>query len=128
MAKEYVTTYELEQEKKTSERIVIREQTTVETMEIGICKKVETRLQDLEKTAIDIADIRMLKVELETVLEAYDAKANNLQLFRKRLEEINDELYKRKKELADKKHVEDLRAEADALEKRIEEEHDNETI
>lgn len=120
METEFKATIELEQDKKEKEEMLERYNVKVETMNLGISEKVQTQMAQLCSRRIDVDDVRMLKLQLDILLKAYDGEAMMAKLYKKQIEEINDELAKRAKEKAGRERVADLRAQADALEKRIE--------
>lgn len=128
METEFKATIELEQDKKDKEEMLERYNVKLETMNLGISEKVQTQMAQLCSRRIDVDDVRMLKLQLDILLKAYDGEAMMAKLYKKQIEEINDELAKRAKEKAGRERVADLRAQADALEKRIEAANDDETI
>lgn len=120
METEFKATIELEHDKKEREEMLERHNVMLETMDLGISEKVQTQIAKLCSRRIDVDDVRMLKLQLDILLKAYDSEAMMTKLYKKQIEEINDELAKRAKEKAGRERVADLRAQADALEKRIE--------
>lgn len=128
METEFKATIELEHDKKEKEEMLERYNVMLETMNLGISEKVQTQMAQLCSRRIDVDDVRMLKLQLDILLKAYDGEAMMAKLYKKQIEEINDELAKRAKEKAGRERVADLRAQADALEKRIEAANDDETI
>ncbi len=120
MENEFKTTIELEHDKKDREEMLEKYNVKLETMNLGISEKVQTQIAKLCSCRIDIDDVRMLKLQLDILLKAYDGEAMMAKLCKEQIEKINDELAKRAKEKAGRERVADLRAQADALEKRIE--------
>lgn len=120
METEFKATIELEQDKKEHEEMLEKYNVKLETMNLGISEKVQTEMAKLCSRRIDVDDVRMLKLQLDIFLKAYDGEAMMAKCYKENIEEINDELAKRAKEKAGRERVADLRAQADALEKRIE--------
>lgn len=120
MENEFKTTIELEHDKKDREEMLEKYNVMLETMNLGISEKVQTQMAKLCSRRIDVDDVRMLKLQLDILLKAYDGEAMMAKLCKEQIEKINDELAKRAKEKAGRERVADLRAQADALEKRIE--------
>ena len=126
---QFKTTYELEKEKKEREKRLEISNTKIATMDLGISEKVQTEMAKLCSRGINIDDVRMLKTQLDIFLESYDEEVMFATVNKKKIVEINDVISKREKERADRERVAELRAQADALEKRIEAaEDDDETI
>lgn len=126
---QFITTYELEKEKKEREKRLEISNTKIATMDLGISEKVQTEMAKLCSRGINIDDVRMLKTQLDIFLESYDEEVMFATVNKKKIVEINDVISKREKERADRERVTELRAQADALEKRIEAaEDDDETI
>lgn len=126
---QFITTYELEKEKKEREKRLEISNTKIATMDLGISEKVQTEMAKLCNRGINIDDVRMLKTQLDIFLESYDEEVMFATVNKKKIVEINDVISKREKERADRERVAELRAQADALEKRIEAaEDDDETI
>lgn len=126
---QFKTTYELEKEKKEREKRLEISNTKIATMDLGISEKVQTEMAKLCSRGINIDDVRMLKTQLDIFLESYDEEVLFATVNKKKIVEINDVISKREKERADRERVAELRAQADALEKRIEAaEDDDETI
>ena len=126
---QFITTYELEKEKKEREKRLEISNTKIATMDLGISEKVQTEMAKLCSRGINIDDVRMLKTQLDIFLESYDEEVMFATVNKKKIVEINDVISKREKERADRERVAELRAQADALEKRIEAaEDDDETI
>lgn len=126
---QFITNYELEKEKKEREKRLEISNTKIATMDLGISKKVQTEMAKLCSRGINIDDVRMLKTQLDIFLESYDEEVLFATVNKKKIVEINDVISKREKERADRERVAELRAQADALEKRIEAaEDDDETI
>lgn len=126
---QFKTTYELEKEKKEREKRLEISNTKIATMDLGISEKVQTEMAKLCSRGINIDDVRMLKTQLDIFLESYDEEVMFATVNKKKIVEINDVISKREKERADRERVTELRAQADALEKRIEAaEDDDETI
>ena len=129
MENEFKATIELEQDKKEREEMLEKYNGKLETINLGISEKVQTQMAKLCNRRIDVDDVRMLKLQLDILLKAYDSEALMAKIYKEQIEKINDELAKRAKEKADRERVAELRAQADALEKRIEAaEDDDETI
>lgn len=129
MENEFKATIELEQDKKEREEMLEKYNVKLETINLGISEKVQTQMAKLCNRRIDVDDVRMLKLQLDILLKAYDSEALMAKIYKEQIEKINDELAKRAKEKADRERVAELRAKADALEKRIEAaEDDDETI
>lgn len=129
MENEFKATIELEQDKKEREEMLEKYNVKLETMNLGISEKVQTQMAKLCSRRIDVDDVRMLKLQLDILLKAYDSEALMAKIYKEQIEKINDELAKRAKEKAGRERVAELRAQADALEKRIEAaEDDDETI
>lgn len=125
---QFITTYELEKEKKEREKRLEISNTKIATMDLGISEKVQTEMAKLCTRGINIDDVRMLKTQLDIFLESYDEEVMFATVNKKKIVEINDELAKRAKEKADRERVAELRAQADTLEKRIEAANEDETI
>lgn len=125
---QFITTYELEKEKKEREKRLEISNTKIATMDLGISEKVQTEMAKLCSRGINIDDVRMLKTQLDIFLESYDEEVMFATVNKKKIVEINDVISKREKERADRERVTELRAQADALEKRIEAANDDETI
>lgn len=126
---QFITTYELEKEKKEREKRLEISNTKIATMDLGISEKVQTEMAKLCSRGINIDDVRMLKTQLDIFLESYDEEVLFATVNKTKIVEINDVISKREKERADRERVTELRAQADALEKRIEAaEDDDETI
>lgn len=126
---QFKTNYELEKEKKEREKRLEISNTKIATMDLGISEKVQTEMAKLCSRGINIDDVRMLKTQLDIFLESYDEEVMFATVNKKKIVEINDVISKREKERADRERVAELRAQADALEKRIEAaEDDDETI
>ncbi len=126
---QFKTTYELEKEKKEREKRLEISNTKIATMDLGISEKVQTEMAKLCSRGINIDDVRMLKTQLDIFLESYDEEVMFATVNKKKIVEINDVISKREKERSDRERVAELRAQADALEKRIEAaEDDDETI
>lgn len=125
---QFKTTYELEKEKKEREKRLEISNTKIATMDLGISEKVQTEMAKLCSRGINIDDVRMLKTQLDIFLESYDEEVMFATVNKKKIVEINDVISKREKERADRERVAELRAQADALEKRIEAANDDETI
>ena len=126
---QFITTYELEKEKKEREKRLEISNTKIATMDLGISEKVQTEMAKLCSRGINIDDVRMLKTQLDIFLESYDEEVMFATVNKEKIVEINDVISKREKERADRERVAELRAQADALEKRIEAaEDDDETI
>lgn len=125
---QFITTYELEKEKKEREKRLEISNTKIATMDIGISEKVQTEMAKLCSRGINIDDVRMLKTQLDIFLESYDEEVMFATVNKKKIVEINDVISKREKERADRERVTELRAQADALEKRIEAANEDETI
>lgn len=128
MENKFKATIELEYDKKSYEEVLEKYNVKLETMNLGISKKVQTEMAKLCSRGINIDDVRMLKLQLDIFLNAYDGEAMMAKIYKENIEEVNDELAKRAKEKADRERVAELRAQADALEKRIEAANDDETI
>lgn len=128
MENEFKATIELEQDKKEREEMLEKYNVKLETMNLGISEKVQTQMAKLCNRRIDVDDVRMLKLQLDILLKAYDSEALMAKIYKEQIEKINDELAKRAKEKADRERVAELRAQADALEKRIEAANEDETI
>ncbi len=128
MENKFKATIELEYNKKGYEEILEKYNVKLETMNLGISKKVQTEMAKLCSRGINIDDVRMLKLQLDIFLNAYDGEAMMAKIYKENIEEVNDELAKRAKEKADRERVTELRAQADALEKRIEAANEDETI
>ena len=116
---QFKTTYELEKEKKEREKRLEISNTKIATMDLGISEKVQTEMSKLCSRGINIDDVRMLKTQLDIFLESYDEEVMFATVNKKKIVEINDVISKREKERADRERVTELRAQADALEKRI---------
>lgn len=125
---QFKTTYELEKEKKEREKRLEISNTKIATMDLGISEKVQTEMSKLCSRGINIDDVRKLKTQLDIFLESYDEEVMFATVNKKKIIEINDVISKREKERADRERVAELRAQADALEKRIEAANDDETI
>ena len=125
---QFITTYELEKEKKEREKRLEISNTKIATMDLGISEKVQTEMAKLCSRGINIDDVRMLKTQLDIFLESYDEEVMFATVNKKKIVEINDVISKRGKERADRERVTELRAQADALEKRIEAANEDETI
>lgn len=125
---QFKTTYELEKEKKEREKRLEISNTKIATMDLGISEKVQTEMAKLCSRGINIDDVRMLKTQLDIFLESYDEEVMFATVNKKKIVEINDVISKREKERADRERVAELRAQADALEKRVEAANDDETI
>lgn len=125
---QFKTNYELEKEKKEREKRLEISNTKIATMDLGISKKVQTEMAKLCSRGINIDDVRMLKTQLDIFLESYDEEVMFATVNKKKIVEINDVISKREKERADRERVTELRAQADALEKRIEAANEDETI
>lgn len=125
---QFKTTYELEKEKKEREKRLEISNTKIATMDLGISEKVQTEMSKLCSRGINIDDVRKLKTQLDIFLESYDEEVMFATVNKKKIVEINDVISKREKERADRERVAELRAQADALEKRIEAANDDETI
>ena len=125
---QFKTTYELEKEKKEREKRLEISNTKIATMDLGISEKVQTEMSKLCSRGINIDDVRKLKTQLDIFLESYDEEVMFATVNKKKIIEINDVISKREKERADRERVAGLRAQADALEKRIEAANDDETI
>ena len=125
---QFKTNYELEKEKKEREKRLEISNTKIATMDLGISEKVQTEMAKLCSRGINIDDVRMLKTQLDIFLESYDEEVMFATVNKKKIVEINDVISKREKERADRERVAELRAQADALEKRIEAANDDETI
>ena len=125
---QFKTTYELEKEKKEREKRLEISNTKIATMDLGISEKVQTEMSKLCSRGINIDDVRMLKTQLDIFLESYDEEVMFATVNKKKIVEINDVISKREKERADRERVTELRAQADALEKRIEAANEDETI
>lgn len=125
---QFITTYELEKEKKEREKRLEISNTKIATMDLGISEKVQTEMAKLCSRGINIDDVRMLKTQLDIFLESYDEEVMFATVNKKKIVEINDVISKREKERADRERVTELRAQADALEKRIEAANEDETI
>lgn len=125
---QFKTTYELEKEKKEREKRLEISNTKIATMDLGISEKVQTEMAKLCSRGINIDDVRMLKTQLDIFLESYDEEVMFATVNKKKIVEINDVISKREKERADRERVTELRAQADALEKRIEAANEDETI
>lgn len=125
---QFITTYELEKEKKEREKRLEISNTKIATMDLGISEKVQTEMAKLCSRGINIDDVRMLKTQLDIFLESYDEEVMFATVNKKKIIEINDVISKREKERADRERVTELRAQADALEKRIEAANEDETI
>lgn len=125
---QFITTYELEKEKKEREKRLEISNTKIATMDLGISEKVQTEMAKLCSRGINIDDVRMLKTQLDIFLESYDEEVMFATVNKKKIVEINDVISKREKERADRERVAELRAQADALEKRIEAANEDETI
>lgn len=125
---QFKTTYELEKEKKEREKRLEISNTKIATMDLGISEKVQTEMAKLCSRGINIDDVRMLKTQLDIFLESYDEEVMFATVNKKKIVEINDVISKREKERADRERVAELRAQADALEKRIEAANEDETI
>ena len=125
---QFKTTYELEKEKKEREKRLEISNTKIATMDLGISEKVQTEMSKLCSRGINIDDVRKLKTQLDIFLESYDEEVMFATVNKKKIIEINDVISKREKERADRERVTELRAQADALEKRIEAANDDETI
>lgn len=128
MENKFKATIELEQDKKEREEMLEKYNVKLETMNLGISEKVQTQMAKLCNRRIDVDDVRMLKLQLDILLKAYDSEALMAKIYKEQIEKINDELAKRAKEKADRERVAELRAQADALEKRIEAANEDETI
>lgn len=128
MENKFKATIELEYDKKSYEEVLEKYNVKLETMNLGISKKVQAEMAKLCSRGINIDDVRMLKLQLDIFLNAYDGEAMMAKIYKENIEEVNDELAKRAKEKADRERVAELRAQADALEKRIEAAEDDETI
>lgn len=128
MENEFKATIELEQDKKEREEMLEKYNVKLETMNLGISEKVQTQMAKLCSRRIDVDDVRMLKLQLDILLKAYDGEALMVRICKEQIEKINDELAKRAKEKAGRERVAELRAQADALEKRIEAANEDETI
>ena len=128
MENEFKATIELEHDKKDREEMLEKYNVMLETMNLGISEKVQTQMAKLCSRRIDVDDVRMLKLQLDILLKAYDSEALMVKLCKEQIEKINDELAKRAKEKAGRDRVAELRAQADALEKRIEVANEDETI
>ena len=125
---QFITTYELEKERKEREKRLEISNTKIATMDLGISEKVQTEMAKLCSRGINIDDVRMLKTQLDIFLESYDEEVMFATVNKKKIVEINDVISKREKERADRERVTELRAQADALEKRIEAANEDETI
>lgn len=125
---QFKTTYELEKEKKEREKRLEISNTKIATMDLGISEKVQTEMAKLCSRGINIDDVRMLKTQLDIFLESYDEEVLFATVNKTKIVEINDVISKREKERADRERVAELRAQADALEKRIEAANEDETI
>lgn len=125
---QFITTYELEKEKKEREKRLEISNTKIATMDLGISEKVQTEMAKLCSRGINIDDVRMLKTQLDIFLESYDEEVMFATVNKEKIVEINDVISKREKERADRERVTELRAQADALEKRIEAANEDETI
>lgn len=125
---QFITTYELEKEKKEREKRLEISNTKIATMDLGISEKVQAEMAKLCSRGINIDDVRMLKTQLDIFLESYDEEVMFATVNKKKIVEINDVISKREKERADRERVTELRAQADALEKRIEAANEDETI
>lgn len=125
---QFKTNYELEKEKKEREKRLEISNTKIATMDLGISEKVQTEMAKLCSRGINIDDVRMLKTQLDIFLESYDEEVMFATVNKKKIVEINDVISKREKERADRERVTELRAQADALEKRIEAANEDETI
>lgn len=125
---QFKTTYELEKEKKEREKRLEISNTKIATMDLGISEKVQTEMAKLCSRGINIDDVRMLKTQLDIFLESYDEEVMFATVNKEKIVEINDVISKREKERADRERVTELRAQADALEKRIEAANEDETI
>lgn len=125
---QFITTYELEKEKKEREKRLEISNTKIATMDLGISEKVQTEMAKLCSRGINIDDVRMLKTQLDIFLESYDEEVMFATINKEKIVEINDVISKREKERADRERVTELRAQADALEKRIEAANEDETI
>lgn len=125
---QFKTTYELEKEKKEREKRLEISNTKIATMDLGISEKVQREMAKLCNRGINIDDVRMLKTQLDIFLESYDEEVMFATVNKKKIVEINDVISKREKERADRERVTELRAQADALEKRIEAANEDETI
>lgn len=125
---QFKTNYELEKEKKEREKRLEISNTKIATMDLGISEKVQAEMAKLCSRGINIDDVRMLKTQLDIFLESYDEEVMFATVNKEKLVEINDVISKREKERADRERVAELRAQADALEKRIEAANEDETI
>lgn len=125
---QFITTYELEKEKKEREKRLEISNTKIATMDLGISEKVQTEMAKLCSRGINIDDVRMLKTQLDIFLESYDEEVMFATVNKKKIVEINDVISKREKERADRERVAELRTQADALEKRIGAANEDETI
>lgn len=125
---QFITTYELEKEKKEREKRLEISNTKIATMDLGISEKVQTEMAKLCTRGINIDDVRMLKTQLDIFLESYDEEVMFATVNKKKIVEINDVISKREKERADRERVAELRTQADALEKRIGAANEDETI
>ena len=125
----FVTTYELKKDKEVNERVIEGADTKSKMMERGIIVEITRQMRNLtNERVVTLDEVRLFGRKIEKLLKYYDEEVDTVKRHKAAVERLNDELAKREKEEADRQRVADLRAEADALEKRIEAKYEDETV